>query len=321
MYDKRVKVAAAVILALIFLASLLLEKTLRGVPAKELRRRARSQKDKKAARLYKLAAHEASAQLFLWLIGGLSAAFSILILFNARWWLGLLAAVIIVWLTWASRPLTTTDGWLFWLTSMLSSLVSLIVSSLQPVLIRLAPTSKTHIQPRLYEKEDLIEFLKAQARQSDSRLSEEDLQNAIGVLGFAEKTVVDVMLPKRKVKWVAASDSIGPMVMDELHQTGQSRFAVVKEIVKTGDPQVVGTLHLQDLLDNLEKGGHIRDIMQSGAAYIDETQTLPEALDTFLQSNQNLLVVKNDFDEIVGVLTTEHVLGQIFSQKPAVEVE
>ena len=193
------------------------------------------------------------------------------------------------------------------------------VGFLQPVLgrltawlDRLAPTS---VPTKIYEKEDLEEFLKNQARVSENRISAEELTTVRGALSLSDKTVGEVMLPKRKIKWVAASDPIGPMVMDELHKTGQSRFPVVKEITKNAQPEVVGSLYLRDLLDHLENKGRIRDIMHQGTSYANESQDLRSALDGFIKSGQLMLIVVNNFEEIVGVLVLEDVLSQIFGGK------
>jgi CBS domain containing-hemolysin-like protein len=102
------------------------------------------------------------------------------------------------------------------------------------------------------------------------------------------------------------------MLMDELHQTGQVRFPVVKEITKSSNPVIIGSLYLNDLLRHLESKGRIRDIMQAGANYINEEQNLREALDGFLKSGNMLLAVVNNFEEVVGVITLEQVLIRLF---------
>ena len=123
------------------------------------------------------------------------------------------------------------------------------------------------------------------------------------------------MTPRRKVKWVAAAEPIGPMLMDELHKTGQTRFPVAKELAKSASPEVVGSLYLKDLLDNLENKGRIRDIMLPGANYINESQTLLGALDGFLKSGRHLMVVVNNFEETVGILTLDDLFEQILGHK------
>ena len=311
--------ALAVILALVFLLSLLLDKTLRALPIKELRRRARTQHSKPTAAIYKLAGYGRSSAFFLHLCGALSASGLILLASIASSWAGFILAFLALVMVWVSPALASVSGWQFWLARIIAPLFSAPVGFLQPVLgrltkwlDRLAPTSPP---TKLYEKEDLEEFLKTQARLPDNRISLEELKTAHGALALSNKTVGDVMLPKRKIKWVAAGDPIGPMVMDELHKSGQSRFPVVKEITKAANQEVIGSLYLNDLLDHLEDKGRIRDIMHPGTNYINEEQGLRSVFDGFLKSGQLLLVVVNNFEEVVGVLTLDDVVIQIFGDR------
>lgn len=311
--------ALRIILILIFLSAILLQVVLRSVPVKELRRRARSQKDKKAASVYKLAVFGRSSELFLYLVVVLSISPLVITAANYAWWLAMLAVLAIVLLTSMQRPIKSVDSWLVSFAAWLAPLVAVPISLLQPVLRRPA---RWLIRPAgdstgMYEKEDLLEFLKAQGRQIDNRISADDLKIVAGALSFSDKTVSSVMTPRRRVKWVVASDPIGPMVMDELHKTGQIRFPVVKQAVKAGTPEVVGSLYLKDLLEHLEDKGHVRDIMLPGANYINESQTLRGALDGFLQSGRHLLIVVNNFEEIAGALTLEELLTQILGGKSA----
>ena len=109
--------------------------------------------------------------------------------------------------------------------------------------------------------------------------------------------------------------------MDELHKTGQTRFAVVKQISNAAHPEVIGSLYIQDLLDHLQDGGHIRDLMHPGVCFINESQKLSDALAEFMKTGNYLLVVNNNFEETVGLVTLERVLGQIFGHAPAPEPE
>jgi CBS domain containing-hemolysin-like protein len=55
--------------------------------------------------------------------------------------------------------------------------------------------------------------------------------------------------------------------------------------------------------------------MKKGVSFIKENQTLREALNEFLKSQNHLLIVANDFNEIAGVISLEDVMEQILGQK------
>jgi hypothetical protein len=69
-----VKTLLFILLNVVFLSAVLLDKAYKTISVKELRRRARSGKDKGTASIYKLVALGGSLKLFLWMAGVLSAA-------------------------------------------------------------------------------------------------------------------------------------------------------------------------------------------------------------------------------------------------------
>jgi CBS domain containing-hemolysin-like protein len=311
----------AAILVAAFCNSVLIERVRLILPLVELRRRARSGHDKRAAALYKMMAYGPSLQLALWLKGTLSAV--VLIIWAARtsWWLAVVAGLLISYVALAGRSNKELAGWQVRYAALVAPLGAKALGWLQPVVGRLAGPVVGRGRPHtgLYEKEDLLDLFKRQARQPDNRLSEAQLKAARGALSFGDKTVGQVMTSRTKAKWVLASENVGPMLMDELHKTGQTRFAVVKQISKAAHPEVIGSLYIQDLLDHLEDGGHIRDLMHPGVNSINETQKLSDALAEFIKTGNYLLTVTNNFEETVGTITLEHVLGQIFGHQPPAE--
>ena len=289
------------------------------MPVKELRRLARGRQVKGVAAVYRLASFGPSARLFLLLSGALSAAGIILMAFGQSQRLGFLAALAVIWLVWAGRTPKRAGGGRLQRSAILAApLFTAGVSLFQPLLGRLTRRQRSADRTAaagLYEKEDLADFMKSQARLGDNRIAEQDLKLAAAALSFSDKTVAAAMVPRRQVKWITAAEHVGPMVADELHQSGQTIFPVVKEVVKTGNPEVVGSLYLSDLLGRLETKGRIRDLMQTGVNYVNESQSLHEALETFLQTGSGLLIVINDFEEIVGVLTLGDIFKQIFGKE------
>lgn len=305
-----------ILLLLGFIKCILLYKLYNSVALVELKRQARAD-SKRAATLYKVAAYQASLDVFLWLIG--TAAGAALIIWSARtnWWLAALAMVLAAWLIiWIPSP--KPDGWVGALASLSSKYLAGLLSFLQPVLGRLAslmpPAGRVHIHTGLYEKKDLLEFISSQGKQPDNRIDNTDLRIAAGAMSFGDKLVGSIMTPRRQVKFVTASDSIGPLLMDELHKSGHSRFPVVKDSAKAASPQIVGTLYLNDLIGH-DGSGKIKDLARKDVFYVNESSNLRQALAAFLKTHHHLLIVVNDFEEIAGVLSIEDVLEQIIGKQ------
>jgi magnesium and cobalt exporter, CNNM family len=303
------------LLVLAFIKCVLLYKVYHSMPVVEFKRRAQA-KDHRAARLYKVAAYEASLDVLVWIFG--TASVAALLIWSARtsWWLGAIVATVAAWLVvWAKF---SANGWAGGFATFFAPYHAWFLSFVQPVLGRLSgwlpPGRRAHIHTGLYEKKDLLELLNKQNKQVDNRIPETDLRIAFNAMEFGDKKVSSVMTPRRKVRLVAADDPIGPILTDELHKTGFSRFPVVKDGAKTAAPQVIATLYLSDLI-GYEGSGKIKDLAKKGVYFINEDSNLRQALSAFLKTHHHLLIVVNSFEEMVGVLSIEDVLEQIIGEQ------
>jgi CBS domain containing-hemolysin-like protein len=300
------------LLLLIVINAVILDKALNILTPKELKRRARSGRDTRAANIYKMAAYSSTLSSLLWIKGSLAAAlFFVLVLANS--WVA--AFIFLAALAWAVRSWkpSSTKSWVWAWASNVAPAIAWIMSYLQPVLRRLTPSGlpSLHIHTGVYEKEDLLELLQAQSRQPENRISESELMMAYNALIFGDKRVTDIMTPLRKLHLVSEDEQIGPHLMDELHATGFSRFPVAKAgTLKAAQPQIVGTLFLKDLV-GYTGSGRAAGLMQTKVYYINESQGLRDALAAFLKTHHHLFIVVNNFEEIVGVLSVEDVLEQI----------
>jgi CBS domain containing-hemolysin-like protein len=312
-----VKTLFVILLTVLFFSAVLLDKAYKTTSLKELRRRARSGKEKGTASIYKLVSLGESLKILLWLVGALSAAGLLIAFSNISPYLTV-AAVLFGGLLVLSRKPLNTGGLLWKMAATISVPTFKIVNFLHPVLSKLARfisgLRPVKVHTGLYNKEDLLELINKQNHQVDNRIPEEDLKIAFGALTFGDRLVREVMVPRRKLTLVAATDTIGPLLMDELHKSGFSRFPVVKAPTKEANPEIIGTLYLKDLIEH-QDGGKVANVMKKGVTLIKESQTLREALAGFLKTQHHLFVVVNEFEEISGVISLEDVMEQILGQK------
>jgi CBS domain containing-hemolysin-like protein len=301
------------LLVLAVIKCIVIYKVYHSLPALEIKRRARVN-DKRAAALHRVSAYGRSVDVLLWLAGTSSAA--VLIIWSARtnWWLPAAAMAVIAWLlVWAKFP---ASGWAGRVAAFAAPAYSHVFYYADPVLRWLARffPSNISLHTGLYEKKDLLEILTRQNKQVDNRIPPADLKIAANAIEFGDKTVGSVMTPRRQIKLVKIDDAIGPMLMDELHKSGFSRFPVVKDSTKSAAPEVVGTLYLNNLV-GYEGGGKVRDLMRKEVYYINEDSSLRQALNAFLKTHHHLLVVVNSFEEMAGVLSLEDVLEKILGRQ------
>lgn len=298
-----------IVLTGLMLSGIVLLKVYTSTPPAELKRRVR-QGDSAAKLLYKVAAYQASLQILLWAIIGFSAGglFVLLSRSMASWLAGLLI-VLLLWLGFGWLPYTRVSLAGKKLAQWAAPPLAWILNKLYPLLRGVEEKTvgyRLNIHTGIYEKEDIIELLRRQQHQPDSRIDPSELEVIEGALGFGDKLVRSIMTPRRIAKLVSTDDTVGPLLMDELHKSGHSRFPVYEG----KKDKIVGMLLLRDLIGKPE-GGQVRDFMHKSVFYVHEEDTLARALQAFLKSHRHLLVVVNSFEEIVGLLTLEDVLEQI----------
>ncbi len=223
-------------------------------------------------------------------------------------------------------------GWLWGVLVMLA-----VVLLLQPVsrigfIYRTAQKYYEQIEPWIVRHKAFIKaapFL-AHSTRDDHRVfhSREELAHTIeqsgdiltanektllaSALVFRDKTVKQVMTPKKDMVTVPASEFLGPLVLSELHRSGHSRLPVIGKDIH----HVVGVLYLQDLLSlNNKKSLTAEKAMDPKVHYVGHNDTLETALGIFLRSHHHLCIVLNDDGQTVGLVTIEDVLEALIGRK------
>jgi CBS domain containing-hemolysin-like protein len=302
------------LLAAASIVLLVLWRTYLHVPAKELKRLARSGDDV-AVLLYQAASYGMSLQV---LLGGgmvVSAAIALICLSNA---LGVVLAVFVLLILLVvgstlvpSSELTRTS---LFLARKAAPGVAWVLERSQPVFGRLGRLVRrfrhVHVHTGLYEKSDLVDLLERQKDQPDSRITPSEATMMQHALTFGDELVTDTLTPKRVMKTVAASDPVGPLLMADLHKSGHSRFPVYEG----ESDNIVGILYLHDLVGARETGT-VADVMSRKLTYVHEDFTLEHALKVFLKTKQHLFLVVNSFEELVGILTIEDVLEHMIGKQ------
>jgi CBS domain containing-hemolysin-like protein len=131
-------------------------------------------------------------------------------------------------------------------------------------------------------------------------------------VGFEDQTVSAAMTPAGNIKYVKATEFLGPLVLDELHKQGHDRLPVIKNDLD----HVVGILHTNDLLtlDN-KRSVTAEKAMIAKVYYIHQDDSLHHALAAFLKTRQQLFIVINDERETVGLLTLTDIMESLIGRE------
>lgn len=163
-------------------------------------------------------------------------------------------------------------------------------------------------QAKVDSREELVHVIEGCGRV----VSEEERKLFKSGLSFGSKTVEDIMTPRSVIDSIAHDEMLGPLVLDDLHKTGHSRFPVINQDID----HVVGILHLRDVVALREKKSVTAGrAMKQPVHYIKNTQTLDHALAAFLKTHHLLFVVVNEYRETVGIISLEDVIETLLGRK------
>lgn len=299
-----------IILASLALLAISLERTYRRVPLKELKRRARSG-DEMANMLYRAASYGPSLKIVLWsLIALTNALFFIFLTSTSPIWFAFMAILAVIWFGFLWLPARDVTKYGTWFAVKLAPVIGALLEYIHPVVNRLGKYFDKHrplsIHTGLYEKEDLVDLIDKQKVQVENRIDKAELDMVKQVLSFGDKKVVDYLIPRRLVASISIDDSVGPILMGEVHKSGHSRFPVYEG----SKDNIVGLLYMKDILGQKE-GGAVKKLIRKDVVYIHEEQTLYDVLQAAIKVHQHLFIVVNSFEEYVGIISVEDVLEQI----------
>jgi putative hemolysin len=301
------------VLTVLLFVTISLQRTYTRYPLKELKRRARDG-DEIAAELVRASAYGNSLKATLWVITLLLSSLLFLNLSTSGpAWFAITAIAIFIFLGYVWLPATRISSISEKFAAYLARFFELSLRYLDPFLSFLDRKTlffRSRLKPTgMYDTEDFLELIERQQLTPGNRIPKLELGIAAHALQFESKLIIDHMTPRRAVKLVSARDSIGPVILDELHASGHSRFPVYGN---TKD-EIVGTLYLHDLV-KIKGDTTVRDEMRKKVYYLHEDQNLHDALQAVLKTHHHMFVVVNSFEEFVGVISSEDVFEALMGK-------
>jgi CBS domain containing-hemolysin-like protein len=305
--------ALGYLLILVGLGAAMLQRLYSSIPAHELKRLA-SRGDQLAGRLYRVVAYGVSLRLLLWMIVGVSIPVGLLLVLPGLPTLAALATLVAVAvLGFVALPSMLLTQRTAQVAAQATPVLAWILLHTHTLLDRLARAANRFrdlpLHSRMYEKEDLIELLARQRKQVDNRIQESDLELVHRALRFDDTLAADLVQPRKKAHLVNADDSIGPILLDQLHQQKQQSFLVYKD----SKENIIGSLALSDAV-TAKKGGRVFDLIRSDLIYVHEDFTARQVMNTFHKTGHQVAVVINNAEEFIGVITLDHLLHDLLGE-------
>lgn len=188
-----------------------------------------------------------------------------------------------------------------------------LTKAIAPVLRALRPRDRGVVEQRLHSHEELLALVK----KSKGVLTTSEQKRLEAGLEFGSVKVSDIMTPLDMVKAIESTETLGPLVLDELYKTKHNIFPVF-----SGDlDHVVGILRLSDLIDMRSKSRDAASAMHKKVYYVRETDSLERALAGFIKDQHHLFVVVDSVGKTVGVLGLTDVIKALTGDAVSDEFE
>lgn len=142
----------------------------------------------------------------------------------------------------------------------------------------------------------------------------DDAQRAIIANGVHWHTipVSAVMTPKQHISSIKHTEMLGPLVLNDLHTTGYTRFPVIKGDLNT----VIGILDISELLEvsSSKNSQTAEKVMSPQPLRIEEHESLPTALHMLQKSHGHILIVIDDSGDTVGLITLSDITSALIGK-------
>lgn len=295
----------SIILLIISLISIELKKSYQALPKAELRKRARAD-DQLASKIYSAVAYEQSLEILLWLIIIICSAGSIFFFYRvAPLWFGFIAVVLFLAIAFAWLPKRRMDSISQKLAVYITPLIVWLLNYLHPIfknIIKYKPNNHTG----LYDKQDLIKLIDLQKNQTDSKIAKEDLDLIKNGLKLADKTVGNYCISWSKIHHTLAHEAAGPILLDELHKSGQLYIPVLED---NQTKKVIGMINTGAI--DIAKAGLVKDLMDNSVHYLNEDDSLLTAIKAITLTGSPVFVVLDKKQQPVGLITIKDIIGQL----------
>ncbi|MHB1864827.1 MAG: CBS domain-containing protein [Candidatus Saccharimonadales bacterium] len=300
----------SIILLIIALVCIELKKSYQALPMSELRYRAR-QGDVLAKKIYSAVAYEESLDILLWAVIVICASASIF-LFNrvAPLLVGFIAVVLFIWLVFAWMPKRRMDYVSQKLAIFITPVIVWLLNYLHPLIRNVSKFSSKNLShhTKLYDKNDLIKLIDNQKHQPDNRIDTKDLELIKKGLKLSGKTVGSYSQSWAKIHHTLAHEAIGPILLDELHKSGQLFVPVLED---NQSQKVIGMINTSGI--DISKTGEIKDIVDSNVNYLNEDDSLIDSINAVALTGSPVFIVLDKKQRITGLITIKDIISQLFT--------
>jgi len=165
------------------------------------------------------------------------------------------------------------------------------------------------LSPTPENRDELADVL--QKSHESSIIDDDALQIMEGALRMGEQHAGDIMIPRSQMESIKL-DATGEEVLQQITETGHSRFPVVDESAD----DIKGILLAKDLIPLISDGlesFNLKELLRP-ATIIPESKRLSVLLREFREQRYHMALVVDEYGSVSGLLTIEDILEEIVGE-------
>lgn len=158
-------------------------------------------------------------------------------------------------------------------------------------------------------EEDIISYINV--GEAEGVIEEEEKDMIESMVTFGETSAKEVMTPRTSVYAIEGNKTINE-IWDDITQLGYSRIPVYNDVLE----DIIGLLYVKDLLNAVKEGkiDHpVKEFVRK-AFFVPETKPILKILADFKDSKVHMAIVVDEYGGVVGVVTIEDVVEEIFGE-------
>jgi CBS domain containing-hemolysin-like protein len=159
-----------------------------------------------------------------------------------------------------------------------------------------------------YYEPDELEELVRESRQS-GLIPEEGERIFREIIDFSDITAAEAMVPRVRLDSIPANAT-----PDELREIVRAHPRTRYPVVDGSLDQIVGTVHVKDLLRLLNEGAGLTPARIRDVAYVPETATLEQVVAAMDRVRNQMVVVMDEHGGTAGVMTIEDVVAEAIGE-------
>lgn len=160
--------------------------------------------------------------------------------------------------------------------------------------------------PEKPSKGEIGEMIKEHIFDDTSEIGAREGKTALGALKFSELIVEQAMTPKKNVFKFYENDIITEELIKQIHNHGHTRIPIFKE----KEDKVIGIVLVKNLV-GAPLGTKVTEYARP-SVIVNGNEYLDDVLDKFKKERIHLFVVSDEYDNVIGIITLEDVLEEVF---------